>query len=89
MRVGGLVWFAAGFAFCVAYMNDGLDGVFTVAADVVGGVVTFVLELGVTAGIGGVLLVIGLTLLIGREWSERARGAYDADEAWNRRRRHR
>lgn len=55
---------------------------------------TFVLTLGGVAGEGmlgvvAVLALIGVTLLMGREWSERARGKYDADEAWERRKKHR
>jgi hypothetical protein len=26
MRIGGMVWFAAGFAFCLLYLNDGIGG---------------------------------------------------------------
>lgn len=89
MRIGGMVWFAAGFAFCLVYLNDGIGGVLTAIISVVGGVVTFLLELGVTAGIGGVLLVIALALFAGRSWSERARGFYDADLLFRRRRNYR
>lgn len=85
MRVGGLIWFVAGFGFCIAYMDDGIGSVLTTVASVVGGVVTFVLEVGATAGIGGVLVVIALALFIGRTWSENARGKRDADDAWKKR----
>jgi hypothetical protein len=51
--------------------------------------VTFLVEFGVAAGAGGVLILIAVSLLIGREWSERARGKVDADDAWNKRKAHR
>jgi len=84
-----MVWFVAGFAFCMVYINDGFGGVLTAIFSVVGGVVTFLLELGVTAGIGGVLLVIALALFAGRSWSERARAFYDGDLLFKRRRNYR
>lgn len=89
-----MVWFAAGFAFCLLYLNDGIGGLIGVVTAVVGGAVTFVLTLGGFAGgsiMGAfaVLALIGVTLLVGRSWSERARGFHDADEAFNRRRNHR
>ncbi len=89
-----MVWFAAGFAFCLLYLNDGIGGLLSVVTTVVGRVVTFVLTLGGLAGGGvmgafAVLALIGVTLLIGRSWSERARGFHDADEAFKRRRNHR
>ena len=71
MRVGGLLWFVTGFALCAVSMNDGVGSVLTTAVTLVGSVVTFVLELGTTAGIGGVLVVIALALLIGRTWGGR------------------
>jgi hypothetical protein len=94
MRIGGMVWFAAGFAFCLVYLNDGLGGLIGFITSAVGGVVTFILTLGGLAGGGipgvvAVLALIGATLLVGRAWSERARGFYDADEQFNRRKRHR
>jgi len=89
-----MVWFAAGFAFCLLYLDDGIGGLIGVVTTVLGGAVTFVLTLGGLAGGGvmgalAVLVLIGVTLLIGRSWSERARGFHDADEAFNRRRNHR
>lgn len=94
MKVGGLLWFVAGFAFCIAYLEDGVDGLFKTVATAVGAIVTFVLTVGGVAGDGmpgvvAVLALIGVTLLVGREWSERARGHHDADEAWERRKKYR
>ena len=89
-----MVWFAAGFAFCLLFLNDGIGGLLNVVTTVIGSAVTFVLTLGGFADGGvmaalAVLALIGVTLLIGRSWSERARGFYDADEAFRRRNRHR
>lgn len=101
MRIGGMVWFAAGFAFCLLYLNDGIDSLLRLVGATVGAVVVFVLELGgLSAADGGassegmlavfaVLALIGVTLLIGRSWAERARGFHDADEAFERRRKYR
>lgn len=84
-----MVWFAAGFAFCLVYLDDGIGGVLTAIISVIGAVVTFLLELGVVAGVGGVLLVIALALFAGRSWSERARAFHDADLLFRRRRNYR
>jgi hypothetical protein len=102
VRIGGLLWFITGFAFCLVWLQDGIGGLFDVLAGAVGGVVTFLLELGGrndAAGAGAtgdgmlavvaMLGVIGLALLAGREWSERARGKVDADDAWKKRKAHR
>lgn len=94
MRIGGLVWFIAGFAFCLVYLNDGIGGLLSFIVTGIGRIVTFVLTLGGLAGGGAVgavavLALIGVTLLIGRSWAERARGFYDADEAFNRRKNYR
>jgi hypothetical protein len=94
MRIGGLLWFVAGFAFCLLFLNDGLGSLFGVVASTVGGIVVFVLTLGGLAGGGplgavAVLALIGVTLLAGRTWAERARGAYDANDAFERRRKYR
>lgn len=89
-----MVWFAAGFAFCLVYLDDGIGGLIGAITTVVGGAVTFVLTLGGLAGGGmlgvfAVLALIGATLLVGRSWSERARGFHDADEAFKRRKNYR
>jgi hypothetical protein len=89
-----MLWFVAGFAFCLLFINDGLGGLFGFVATALGSVVTFVLTLGGFAGGGvlgavAVLALIGGTLLVGRTWAERARGAYDAKEAFERRRNYR
>lgn len=89
MRVGGWVWFVAGFAFCWVWMHDGLGGLFEVAVAVIGGLATFVLELPFAAGIAGVLILIGLAMWGGQWCSETARGKHEADQAWERRNAHR
>jgi membrane protein implicated in regulation of membrane protease activity len=94
MRIGGMLWFVAGFAFCLLFLNDGLGGLFSFVATALGNIVTFVLTLGGFAGGGAlgavaVLALIGVALLVGRTWAERARGAYDANEAFERRRNYR
>jgi hypothetical protein len=89
VRVGWLAWLIIGFALCWVWINDWLDELVGAVGFVVGGLVTFLLELPLAAGIGGVLLLMGFTLWLGREWSERARGKFDADAAWNNRDRHR
>jgi len=90
VRIGGMIWFIAGFAFCLVFLDDGIGGLLTGIVTVVGAIVTFVLELGGVDGGGpgvvlAVLVLIGVTLLVGREWTERARGKVDADDAWNKR----
>lgn len=84
-----ILGFAAGIAAPMLLEGGDLPAVFSGVATVIGAVVTFVLELGVVAGVGGALLLIGGALLVGREWSERARGRYDAEEANANRSRHR
>lgn len=88
MRIGGLVWFIVGFVTCMLFTNDLLGSVLGGAVTAIGRIVTFFLELG-TAGVGGVLALIAVALLLGREWSERARGKFEADRAWNNRNAHR
>lgn len=84
-----ILGFVAGVAVPRLIESGGLTDVFSMVVLVVGAVVTFVLELGVVAGIGGALLLIAGALLVGREWNERARGRYDAEEAYANRSRHR
>lgn len=84
-----ILGFAAGIAVPIFIENGYLTGIFTALVMIIGAIVTFVLELGVVAGIGGVLLLLAGALLLGREWNERARGRYDAEEAYANRSRHR
>ncbi|MBW3606277.1 MAG: hypothetical protein KY460_15510 [Actinobacteria bacterium] len=94
MRISAFIWFVAGFAFCLVYLDDGIGGVLRGIVTVVGGIVTFVLTLGGVASGGvlgavAVLAVIGVALLVGRSWAERARAFYDADLLFKRRRNYR
>lgn len=84
MRIGGLIWFVAGYAFCMVVMGDGLGGLFTTTASIVGAIVKVLAALG-TFGFIGTLVVLGLGLLFGSRWAERARGKFDADNAWRNR----
>jgi hypothetical protein len=81
--------FIAGIVTFILVENGGLGGVLGAIIAAIGGVVTFFLQLPIIAGVGGVLILMFATLLIGREWSERARGRYDAEEAFANRSRHR
>jgi hypothetical protein len=81
--------FIAGIVTFILVENGGLGGVLGAIIAAIGGVVTFFLQLSIIAGVGGVLILMFATLLIGREWSERARGRYDAEEAFANRSRHR
>lgn len=81
--------FITGIAVFILAERGSLPGVFGTITRIVGGVVTFFVELPIIAGVGGVLIVMFAVLLIGREWSERARGRYDAEEAFANRSRHR
>lgn len=77
-----LLWgIAIGIALCVMVMNGWIDDTFTTGVRVIRRLFTFFGALGWVL----VPLTLGAGLLIGREWSERARGAKDAGDAWNRR----
>jgi hypothetical protein len=81
MRYGLLWGIAIGIALCVIVMNGWIDDTFTTGVHVIRRLFKFLGALGWVL----VPLVLGAGLLIGREWSERARGAKEADDAWNRR----
>ena len=66
MRTFALGFFA-GIAVLVLMDRGELPFLFKGAVAIIGGLVTFVLELGVVAGIGGVLLLIGAAFVLGRE----------------------
>lgn len=86
---GGLFWFILGVIATLAFVNDWVDEGLAGVVAVAGGVITFLFQLGVVGGFLGALVLIGLSLIAGREWSERARGTYEADAAFKRRREHR
>ena len=81
--------FITGIVTLILVENGRLGGVLGAILAATGGSVTFFLELPIIARVGGVIIVVFATLLIGREWSERARGRYDAEEAFANRSRHR
>ena len=81
--------FITGIVTLILVKNGRLGGVLGAILAATGGIVTFFLELPIIARVGGVIIVVFATLLIGREWSERARGLYDAEEAFANRSRHR
>jgi hypothetical protein len=62
-------------------MNDWIDETFTSGVDVIRRLGTFLGALGWV--LVPLTLVVGLW--VGREWSERARGAKEADDAWEKR----
>ena len=85
---GGLIWYVAGILSTLIVINDWFGQVFRVIAGILTGVVGFIAALG-AFGFVGSLILIGIALFIGGRWSERARGAHEADQAWERRSAHR
>lgn len=85
---GGLVWYVAGILSTLVVIHDWFGQLFRFLAEVLTGVVQFIVALG-GFGFVGSLILIGIALFIGGRWSERARGAYEADQAWQRRSAHR
>ena len=81
---GWLLGFIADFVVCMAIAGGWLGNVFHVIAKVLGGFVTFWLELPLIIALpGGSLILLGSGLVLGRNWSEWARGRYDANNSWN------
>jgi hypothetical protein len=84
VRSGFLFGFIAGVTVCVIVANDQIGGIFTLIGALAEGVAA-ILNAADGAGIIGVLAVIGIGVIVGRNWSENRRGRKEADAAWDRR----
>jgi hypothetical protein len=84
VRSGFLFGFIAGVTVCVIVANGQIGGIFTLIGALAEGVAA-ILKAADGAGIIGVLAVIGIGLIVGRNWSENRRGRKEADAAWDRR----
>jgi NhaP-type Na+/H+ or K+/H+ antiporter len=84
VRSGFVLGFIAGVTVCVIVANDQIGGIFTLIGALAEGVAV-ILNAADGAGIIGVLAVIGIGLIGGRNWSENRRGRKEADAAWDRR----
>lgn len=85
---GGLVWYVAGILSTLIVIHGWFGHLFRVVRAVLVGVVQFITTLG-GWGFVGWLALLGIGLFIGGRWSERARGAFEAAQAWRRRTAHR
>lgn len=79
---GGLIWYVAGVLSTLIVINDWFGQLFGFIAKLLSGTVHFIVALG-GLGFVGLLILLGIGLFIGGRWTERARGAYDADNSWN------
>lgn len=88
MSNGFLFGVIVGVVASVVVATDGLGGIFTFIGALAAGVAA-ILAAADGNGIIGVLVVIGLSLLAGRNWTENRRARKQGEEAWNTRKRFR